>query len=319
MIHLLCLINIYRRPVCVHIFMYKYTLHCIPYIYTYRLENPGAKALANAFKTIGTLEEIHLPQNGIQHQGIAALAECVRHSPKLSHINLNDNTFTAKGAVAMADAIRNINSLKIVNFGDCLIRTDGAVALGKALKDSNPALETLICSFGEVRVAGGRSLCDAVKDKEHMKVFDINGNQFGDEGCEELSGVEFQSGNEILVELDEDEGDESDEEEEEDDDDEEGSDADVSAVSEVSVADDNLNEDNLLSELTPKLLVDVTKTRLCELMRKHMEKSLSNADKSADAFMKLTCKLSYLLLLLFKSGRELLLVGCVICFKFTIY
>ena len=71
----------------------------------YRLENPGATALGKAFATIGTLEEIHIPQNGIQHKGITAFAQAVVHNPNLRHLNLNDNTFTDKGAIAMADAI----------------------------------------------------------------------------------------------------------------------------------------------------------------------------------------------------------------------
>ena len=69
--------------------------------------------MSKAFKQIGTLEEIQIPQNGIQHQGIARMADCVRHSPHLRHINLNDNTFTNKGATAMAEAIKHINSLEV--------------------------------------------------------------------------------------------------------------------------------------------------------------------------------------------------------------
>lgn len=72
----------------------------------FRLENPCAIALAEAFKTIGTLEEIRMHQNGINHEGITALAEAVKNSPNLRHINLNDNTFTEVGAISMAEAIK---------------------------------------------------------------------------------------------------------------------------------------------------------------------------------------------------------------------
>lgn len=51
---------------------------------------------------MGSLEEIHMPQNGINHPGIKALATAVQHNPNLRTLNLNDNTFTEKGAVAMA-------------------------------------------------------------------------------------------------------------------------------------------------------------------------------------------------------------------------
>lgn len=53
-------------------------------------------------QVIGTLEEVHMPQNGINHPGITALAQAFAINPLLRVINLNDNTFTEKGAVAMA-------------------------------------------------------------------------------------------------------------------------------------------------------------------------------------------------------------------------
>lgn len=52
---------------------------------------------------IGTLEEIHMPQNGINHPGVTALAQAFAGNSLLRVINLNDNTFTEKGAVAMAE------------------------------------------------------------------------------------------------------------------------------------------------------------------------------------------------------------------------
>lgn len=51
---------------------------------------------------IGSLEEIYMPQNGINHPGITALANAMQHNPNLRVLNLNDNTFTKRGAVAMA-------------------------------------------------------------------------------------------------------------------------------------------------------------------------------------------------------------------------
>ena len=51
---------------------------------------------------MGSLEEVHMPQNGINHPGVTALATAVQHNPDLRVLNLNDNTFTKKGAIAMA-------------------------------------------------------------------------------------------------------------------------------------------------------------------------------------------------------------------------
>lgn len=55
---------------------------------------------------MGSLEEVHMPQNGINHPGVTALATAVQHNLGLRILNLNDNTFTEKGAIAMAQVRR---------------------------------------------------------------------------------------------------------------------------------------------------------------------------------------------------------------------
>lgn len=54
------------------------------------------------YQAIGTLEELAMPQNGINHPGISALADAVAVNKRLRVLNLNDNTFTEKGAKAIA-------------------------------------------------------------------------------------------------------------------------------------------------------------------------------------------------------------------------
>ena len=51
---------------------------------------------------MGSLEEVAMPQNGINFEGITALSEAFSCNPNLRILNLNDNTFTEKGAKAMA-------------------------------------------------------------------------------------------------------------------------------------------------------------------------------------------------------------------------
>lgn len=51
---------------------------------------------------MGSLEEVHMPQNGINHQGVTALAGAMEHNSDLRVLNLNDNTFTKRGALPMA-------------------------------------------------------------------------------------------------------------------------------------------------------------------------------------------------------------------------
>lgn len=49
-----------------------------------------------------SLEEVHMPQNGINHKGITALADAFKVNSKLRHLNLSDNTFTERGSISMA-------------------------------------------------------------------------------------------------------------------------------------------------------------------------------------------------------------------------
>lgn len=73
-----------------------------------RLENDGAKAIAQMFSAIKTLEEIIMPQNSIYHEGIAALAEGFKQNTNLKVLNLNDNTLTSKGAAHIAEALAHM-------------------------------------------------------------------------------------------------------------------------------------------------------------------------------------------------------------------
>lgn len=70
-----------------------------------RLENDGAKALAEVFDKVGTLEQVAMPQNGIYHPGITALSEAFKSNPNMKILNLNDNTIGPKGAEAISSAL----------------------------------------------------------------------------------------------------------------------------------------------------------------------------------------------------------------------
>uniref|UniRef100_A0AAQ4PSN7 Ran GTPase activating protein 1b n=1 Tax=Gasterosteus aculeatus aculeatus TaxID=481459 RepID=A0AAQ4PSN7_GASAC len=174
-----------------------------------RLENEGARALARAFQLIGSLEEVHMPQNGINHAGVMALASAMRHNPELRVLNFNDNTFTKRGTLAMAQALRHLRNVQVINFGDCLVRSEGAIALAAVLREGLPILKELNLSFGEITEAAALVVAQAVMDKSDMEKI--------------LMAVK------ILETLD-DEGEPDDEDEEDDDD--------------ASDASDNCDEDN---------------------------------------------------------------------------
>ncbi|TKS90100.1 Ran GTPase-activating protein 1 [Collichthys lucidus] len=202
-----------------------------------RLENEGARALSRAFQLMGSLEEVHMPQNGINYAGVMALASAMRHNPELRVLNFNDNTFTKNGTLAMAQALRHLRNVQVINFGDCLVRSEGAIALAAVLREGLPILKELNLSFGEITEEAALVVAQAVTDKPHMEKVDLNGNCLGEEGCEELrEAMENMDKGDVLASLSDDEG-EPDEDDDDGDDDEEGDDDDDDAS-------DHCNEDD---------------------------------------------------------------------------
>uniref|UniRef100_A0A3B3S8Y6 Ran GTPase-activating protein 1 n=1 Tax=Paramormyrops kingsleyae TaxID=1676925 RepID=A0A3B3S8Y6_9TELE len=191
-----------------------------------RLENDGATALAQAFQMMGSLEEVHMPQNGINHPGVTALARAMQSNQKLRVLNLNDNTFTKKGAIAMAQTLKGLHSVQVINFGDCLVRSEGAAAIADALMTGLPILKELNLSFGEIKEEAALMVAKAVRNKALLEKLDLNGNYLGVDGCKILKQImdDMKIGN-LLGSLSDDEGEledeEEDDEEEEEDEDEE--------------------------------------------------------------------------------------------------
>ncbi|KAJ4932385.1 hypothetical protein JOQ06_010808 [Pogonophryne albipinna] len=131
-----------------------------------RLENEGATALAQAFKLMGSLEEINVPQNGINHPGVTAMA--------------------GAGAIAMAQALKHLRSIQVINFGDCLVRPAGAIAIAETVSEGLPILKELNLSFGEITEEAALAVVHAVKNKHQLEKLDLNGNCLGEDGCKVL-------------------------------------------------------------------------------------------------------------------------------------
>ncbi|XP_075689828.1 ran GTPase-activating protein 1 isoform X2 [Rhinoderma darwinii] len=211
-----------------------------------RLENDGAIALAEAFRLIGTLKEVHMPQNGINHAGITALAEAFKMNPLLKVINLNDNTFTDKGGIAMAETLKSLRQVEHINFGDCLVRSKGAMAIAAALKEGLHKIKELNLSFCEIKREAAVCLAESIEDKSELEKLDINGNHLGDEGCDHVQEIlDRYHMSTVLGSLSDDEGDEDNDEEEEDDDDDDEDDDDDSEDEEEDEEVDEEEENEL--------------------------------------------------------------------------
>ncbi|XP_062387786.1 ran GTPase-activating protein 1-like [Sardina pilchardus] len=214
-----------------------------------RLENDAATALAQAFQLMGSLEEIHMPQNGINHPGITALANALQHNPQLRVVNLNDNTFTKKGAIAMAQALKDLRNVQVINFGDCLVRSEGAMAIADILVDGLPILKELNLSFGEITEDGALVVARALEHKTHLEKVDLNGNSLGEEGCNSLKeAMESMNMGDLLGSLSDDEGEPEDDEEEDDEDEEDEDEGEEDAEEED---DEEEEEENRVNQMTP--------------------------------------------------------------------
>ncbi|KAL5013056.1 hypothetical protein ScPMuIL_011607 [Solemya velum] len=218
-----------------------------------RLENDGATALSQAFKTIGTLEEIAMPQNGINPPGISALAAAFSVNTNLRVLNLNDNTFTADGAEMIAKVLPKLQKLEVINFGDCLLRTKGAKAIGEVLKDGQHKLQQLILSGNEIKTMGACVIVEAMEDKKELQKLDLDSNQFGEEGVDVIKGMmESIDKDGILGSLSDDEGSDDDEDDVEDD---EGQDENEDTKQAITPAKMNVTANDFLQFPSPTKLV----------------------------------------------------------------
>uniref|UniRef100_A0A8C7M5Y0 Ran GTPase-activating protein 1 n=1 Tax=Oncorhynchus kisutch TaxID=8019 RepID=A0A8C7M5Y0_ONCKI len=257
-----------------------------------RLENDGATALAQAFQLMGSLEEVHVPQNGINHPGVTALATAMQHNPQLRVLNLNDNTFTKKGAIAMAQALKHLRSVQVINFGDCLVRSEGAIAIAEAITEGLPILKELNLSFGEITGEAALLVAQSVEGKATLEKLDLNGNCLGEEGCDAVREVmDGLNMGDLLGSLSDDEGepeeddDEDEDDEEEEDDDVEEEDSSVNQVSSPLSVPRPPDASSFLCFPSPdKLLKLGTKRAL--LFEQQVD--VADAGKTAEAFLKIS-------------------------------
>ncbi|XP_016386813.1 ran GTPase-activating protein 1-like, partial [Sinocyclocheilus rhinocerous] len=263
-----------------------------------RLENDGATALAQAFQLIGSLEEVHIPQNGINYQGVTALATAMQHNPQLRVLNLNDNTFTKRGAIAMAQALKHLRNVQVINFGDCLVRSEGASAIAETLREGLPILKELNLSFGEITEDAALEVARSVQHKDQLEKLDLNGNILG-EGCERLREVmENMNMADKLGSLSDDEGEPEEDEDEEDDDDDDDDDVDEEEEEEEEEEKSELNQVSTppSAPRTPDVSTFLSFPSPDKLLRLGAKRSfliqqqvdVLDASKTAEAFLKIS-------------------------------
>ena len=82
-----------------------------------------------------SLQEVHMPQNGINHPGITALAGAFAVNPNLRVLNLSDNTFTEIGSYTMA-TVSKMTLMMIVIIICILIHSAGRNTIVEIIYDN---------------------------------------------------------------------------------------------------------------------------------------------------------------------------------------
>ncbi|CAG7716423.1 unnamed protein product [Allacma fusca] len=153
-----------------------------------RIENKAAINLATFFKEIKSLEEIHMPQNGIYVEGINALTDSFRENPNLRVLNLNDNTVSSKGCVKLAECVTGLLNLTELNLGDCLIKTDGVRTLSNALAECKN-LEKINLESNEIENEVGELLAGILAKLPKLTEVNLCGNEFSNRTADDIQNI----------------------------------------------------------------------------------------------------------------------------------
>ena len=99
-------------------------------------------------------------------------------------------------------ALSGLNNLEYINFGDCLLKSKGTLAIARSLVHAKNIqvlklflfdfqinlllftfiLKEIILSFNEIAFEKGLEIAKVLSRKNTLKLLDLNGNKFGEEG-----------------------------------------------------------------------------------------------------------------------------------------
>uniref|UniRef100_A0A7S3MN86 Ran GTPase-activating protein 1 n=1 Tax=Favella ehrenbergii TaxID=182087 RepID=A0A7S3MN86_9SPIT len=132
-----------------------------------RLENKGITALARVFAEMGSLETIHVPQNGIKDEGMSALLSSLAQScTNLTTLRINDNWLKAQALPNLFKVILRCSKLDHLNISDLNMGQEPVIAALTAIKDSEgTVVRELFCNYNEVDSrAAAIKCCDLLEE-----------------------------------------------------------------------------------------------------------------------------------------------------------
>ncbi len=164
----------------------------------YKIEDAGAKDLADSLVNNKTLTSLSLGGNKITDAGAQALAASLVNNKTLTNLNISHNEIGALGTQALADSLVKNKALKNLNISYNEIGDGGAQALADALVNSK-TLTSLDISDNQIGALGTQELAEALKNNKTLTSLDLSDNQIGDEGAKRLA--EALKHNKILKSL----------------------------------------------------------------------------------------------------------------------
>lgn len=147
-----------------------------------RLENEGIIALAKVFGELGTLEQLHITQNGIKSDGMTAILTSLADScPNLTTLYINDNWLKRESTPALCKLFFKCPQLKELDMSDLNMGQENATAAFMALKESEQAgekLEIIRCNYNDIdAVTLARRCLEILLEKPALKEVSFIGNQ----------------------------------------------------------------------------------------------------------------------------------------------
>jgi len=152
-----------------------------------RLENKGAKALAEVLTAKKTFVKLNVQQNGIKKEGIIELLKSIRDNKNLEELYLNDNWVKGEEAmVLLDDIIRACKNLRVLNLSDNNIGDASTKKLFEILEKHGDVLEELYYNYNELEQENVIKECIEIASKlPKLKVLEMEGNGIPKEIIEE--------------------------------------------------------------------------------------------------------------------------------------
>lgn len=97
------------------------------------IEDNGAQALAEAFKTNTAIQTLNLAVNGIGPVGTKAIADMLKVNSTLTSLNMRNNNIKCEGLISIADAMMENKTLQELDLRRSWAEENGALRFGQSI------------------------------------------------------------------------------------------------------------------------------------------------------------------------------------------